>query len=119
MNKRYLYRAKAIDTGDLVFGSLVYSPKEDEYYIVEHNGEELSWLVDENTIEQCTGYEDDEGYLIFENDEVIYYYYSHKSKGKVICKEGCFGFEDELKVFTELRHANMFSIKLINPTYIE
>lgn len=119
MNKRYLYRAKTIDTGDLVFGSLVYSPKEDEYYIVEHNDEELSWSVDENTISQCTGCEDDEGYLIFEGDEVISKHLGYDVNGKIIYLSGCFYIKDtKLNICLELMLA-IHRIKLIDPTYIE
>jgi hypothetical protein len=120
MNKRFLYRAKTIDTGDLVFGSLVYSPKEDEYYIVEHNGEELSWLIDENTIEQCTGFEDDEGYLIFEGDEVILENYGSRGKYKIVWRGGNFKLQNERgECLYRLSECLPYVLELINPTYIE
>lgn len=119
MNKRYLYRAKTIETGDLVFGSLVYSPKEDEYYIVEHNDEELSWLVDEKTISQCTGCEDDEGYLIFDGDEVIYEYQGVKTKCIVKFSGGGFCLTENKYYIAPIYQALAFSVKLIDPTYIE
>lgn len=120
MNKRYLYRARTIDTRDLVFGSLVYSSKEDEYYIVEHNGEELSWLVDENTICQCTGYEDDNGYLIFEGDEVIYENYNSRSKHTIVWRQGSFKLQNERgECLYRLSECLPYVLELINPTYIE
>lgn len=119
MNKRFLYRAKSVDTGDLVFGSLVYSSKENLYYIVEQNDEELSWVVYRDTICQCTGYEDDEGYLIFEGDEVVSKYSGYDINGKIIYLNGCFYIKDtKLNICLELILA-IHRIKLINPTYIE
>lgn len=42
-----LYRA--VSQGDLVYGSLVYSRKENMYYIVENTGDELSYVVDDES----------------------------------------------------------------------
>lgn len=42
-----LYRA--VSQGDLVYGSLVYSPKEKIYYIIENTGDELSYVVDDES----------------------------------------------------------------------
>lgn len=119
MNKRYLYRAKAIDTGDLVFGSLVYSPKEDEYYIVEHNGEELSWLVDEKTISQCTRYEDDNENLMFEGDEVVVEAYGEKYNYIIVWSESGFKLQNKenICIYNLSQVVATFYIKLINPTY--
>lgn len=44
-----LYLCRAVSQGDLVYGSLVYSPKEKIYYIVENTGEELSFLIDDES----------------------------------------------------------------------
>ena len=52
MKSKFLFSGKSISTGDTVFGSLVYSKQENQYYIVEHNGEELSWEVYEDSIKQ-------------------------------------------------------------------
>jgi len=121
MNKRYLYRAKTIDTGDIVFGSLVYSPKEDAYYIVEHNDEELSWLVDESTISQCTGYDDELGNLMFENDEVVVEFYEQKYNYIIVWSENGFILKNEDKtcIYNLPQVVATFYIELINPTYIE
>lgn len=120
MNKRYLYRAKTIVTGDLVFGSLVYSPKEDEYYIVEHNDEELSWSVYEETISQCTGLEDDNGYLIFEGDEIIFEQYGSRDKYTIVWRGGNFKLQDkEGNCPYRLSQCLPYVLELIDPTYIE
>lgn len=121
MNKRYLYRAKSVDTGDLVFGSLVYSPKEDKYYIVEHNDEELSWLIDENTISQCTGYEDEIGNLMFEGDEVVVEFCEQKYNYIIVWSENGFILQrnENICLCNLAQVVATFYIELINPTYTE
>ena len=64
--REILFRGKT--AGDWCEGSLIYSPKEDQYYIPEHCGEELSFLVDANTVGQFTGLLDKNGKKIFEGD---------------------------------------------------
>ena len=80
MEDRYLYRAKRLDNGEWVQGALFngeshciigqeikFSPyTEHECKIVGHE-------VDRDTICQCTGLEDKNGKLIWENDVVGYY----------------------------------------------
>lgn len=61
MKSKFLFSGKSISTGDTVLGSLVYSAKENQYYIVEQDGEELSWEVYEDSIKQvfsekCLGF---------------------------------------------------------------
>lgn len=56
---------------DWCYGSLVYSPSEDQYYIVEHCDEELSFPVSKITIGQYTGQKDKNGTKIFGDDIVI------------------------------------------------
>ena len=52
MKSKFLFSGKSISTDDTVLGSLVYSAKENQYYIVEQDGEELSWEVYEDSIKQ-------------------------------------------------------------------
>lgn len=73
MQDRYLFRAKRIDNGEFVIGN--YQRRFDllgneEHYIFcskSHNAWEYA-EVDPSTICQCTGLEDKNGVLIWEND---------------------------------------------------
>lgn len=73
MNDRYLFRAKRIDNGEWAEGFYVYN---DKHYIVElcteHNVvPAISWHeVDKSTICQCTGLNDKNGKLTWENNVV-------------------------------------------------
>lgn len=51
-------------------GSHCYSPSTKEHYIVEHNDEELSFLVDGDTISQFSGFYDINDNMIFVGDYV-------------------------------------------------
>lgn len=87
MNDRYLFRAKRIDNGEFVIGSLFLSDDADEEYKAiiipsvnsnmftresynEDLGFENWYKVDQSTICQCTGLKDKNGKLIWENDVV-------------------------------------------------
>lgn len=70
--REILFRGKIMDSDEWVYGSLVYSPSEKQYYIVEHSDDELSYPVEEETIGQFTGKLDKNGKKIFEDDIVKY-----------------------------------------------
>lgn len=70
--REILFRGKIMDSDEWVYGSLVYSPSEKQYYIVEHSDDELSYPVEEETIGQFTGKLDKNGKKIFEDDIVRY-----------------------------------------------
>lgn len=84
--REILFRGQIMDSNEWVYGSLVYSPSENQYYIVEHSGDELSYPVKEETIGQFTGLLDKNGNKIFEDDIV-------RIDGKycvVVFDNGCF-----------------------------
>ncbi|MFW5676464.1 MAG: YopX family protein [Acetivibrio ethanolgignens] len=88
MNDRHLFRAKRIDNGEWIIGSLVWSDDaEDDYKAIiipttDSNmftkggargdlGFENWFRVDQSTICQCTGLKDKNGKMIWENDVLM------------------------------------------------
>ena len=78
MENRYLFRAKRIDNGEWAEGfyamigkkHVIISKESEDYYtesIEERHGNEIA-NVDPSTICQCTGLNDKNGKLIWEND---------------------------------------------------
>ena len=85
MNDRYLYRAKRTDNGEWIIGSLIQadyigtvrswisSEQYDKARLREISSNQAVWRAFEvrnDTICQCTGLNDNNGKLIFENDIV-------------------------------------------------
>ena len=74
METRYLYKAKRTDNGEWVIGGLVrygFTGRE-KYYIVPSYASDLYALeIDPSTICWCTGLQDKNGELIWENDIVF------------------------------------------------
>ena len=68
MQDRYLYRAKRIFDGKWAEGFLTKINR--QLHIVNQSGENAANQIDESTICQCTGLEDKNGKLIWENDIV-------------------------------------------------
>lgn len=80
MNDRYLFRAKRIDNGEWVEGHLITDEQnKDKYFIgyvfgTNDDGTPHDFDVvaaDPSTICQCTGLEDKNGKLIWENDIMV------------------------------------------------
>ena len=71
---RHLYRGKRIDNGEWVEGAYYVEPYTERSFIIRWNSTGLGFNefieVDEKTICQCTGVEDKNGKLIWENDIV-------------------------------------------------
>ena len=106
MIERY-FRGKGLDTQDWIFGSLVYSMQEDLYYIVEHEKDELSFPVVEETIGEFTGEKDKYNRDICTKD-IVEYKIGKDYKGKplethkaeVTFSNGAFGIITKDKLFT-------------------
>lgn len=68
MNNRYLYRTKRTDNGEWVEGLLAIMWG--KFHIINPDDENTAYPIDESTICQCTGLNDKNGKLIWENDIV-------------------------------------------------
>lgn len=68
MEDRYLFKAKRLDNGEWIIGYLYRLSENHHPFIMLENRYGESYEVDENTICRCTGHEDVNGKLIWEND---------------------------------------------------
>lgn len=71
MENRFLSRGKRIDNGEWIFGNLIRT--DDGVYIIQNYVPQhliKNYEVDQSTVCQCTGLNDKNGKLIWENDVV-------------------------------------------------
>lgn len=87
MEDKYLSRAKRVSDGEWVVGYIIrygHTGKE-KYYIVPTYASDLyCFLIDKNTICQCTGLKDKNSKMIWENDIVEAWSQGSKATGKVM-----------------------------------
>lgn len=96
MNDRYLFRAKRTDNGEWVYGSVIYiddcayiicDAEIEDYDTVSADLYATEWYrVNPSTICQCTGLNDKNGKLIWENDVLL-----QKTTEKHWCQWECMG----------------------------
>ena len=87
MENRFLSRGKRIDNGEWIFGNLIRT--DDGVYIIQNYVPQhliKNYEVDQSTVCQCTGLNDKNGKLIWENDIVKI----NNSKGNVLITFGDF-----------------------------
>lgn len=73
MEDRYLFKAKRVDNGEWVVGSLISMPYGG--YMIDRvaDSRRFGVMINPSTICQCTGLKDENGKLIWENDIMAAY----------------------------------------------
>lgn len=85
MENRFLFRGKRKDNGEWIFGNLIQT--DDGVYIIQNYVPQhliKNYEVDPATVCQCTGLEDKNGNLIWENDIIE-------------CKDGKHNFQTQIE----------------------
>lgn len=99
MDDRYLFKAKRIDNGEWVQGNILLDIEKNKpsetYRIYPIDHVDICRVVDETTICQCTGLEDKNGKLIWENDVTYMRCNGLSGYGNVIYENGCFWIDDK------------------------
>lgn len=89
--REHLFRAKRLNDGEWVDGSLFVDDKKDKHEIlVGYVNYRIIWEVDPNTVGQYTGLTDRNGVMIFEDDILRFMVYGTVYTGKVQFLNGAF-----------------------------
>lgn len=94
---RYLYKAKRLDNGEWVQGCIVrygFTNQEKWYIVPAYASDLYSFLIDKNTICQCTGLKDKNGKLIWENDVIKYHFGNAYAQIRYGAYQSCFDSQE-------------------------